>query len=84
MMMMMMMMMTVMMTKMLFMIYAVCFYDSQCFLCIITRKDINDYYVSHIALYQLIQRFIDYTVTKHGCPLNQFWLTGSRVSNYMS
>ena len=76
--MMMMMMMTVMMTKMLFMIYAVCF------LCMITRKYINDYYVSHIALYRLIQRFIDYTVIKHGGPLNQFWLTGSRVNNYMS
>ena len=51
---------------------------------IITRKYINDYYVSHIALYRLIQRFVDYTVIKHGYPLNQFWLTGSRVSNYMS
>ena len=50
----------------------------------ITRKYINDYYVSHIALYRLIQRFIDYTVIKHGGPLNQFWLTGSRVNNYMS
>ena len=82
MMMMMMMMMTVMMmAKMLFMIYAVCFYDSQSFLCMITRKYIN---VSHIALYRLIQRFIDYTVIKHGGPLNQFWFTGSRVNNYMS
>ena len=50
----------------------------------ITRKYINDYYVSHIALYRLIQRFIDYTVIKHGGPLNQFWITGSRVNNYMS
>ena len=54
-----------------FMIYAVCFYDSQCFLCIVTRKYINDYNVSHIALYRLIQGFIDYTVIKYGCPLNQ-------------
>ena len=83
-MMMMMIMMTVMMAKMLFMIYAVCFYDSQSFLCMITRKYINDYYVSHIALYRLIQRFIDYTVIEHGGPLNQFWLTGSRVNNNMS
>ena len=77
-------MMMMMMVKMLFMIYAVCFYDSQCFLCIITRKYIKDFYVSHNALYRLIQRFIDYNVIKHGCPLNQVWLTGSRVSNYMS
>ena len=76
--------MMMMMTKMLFMIYAVSFYYSQCSLCIITRKYINDYYVSQIALYRLIQRFINYTVIKHGCPLNQVWLTGSRVSNYMS
>ena len=82
--MMMMMMMTVMMTKMLFMIYAVCFYDSQSFLCMITRKYINDYYDSHIALYRLIQRCIDYPVIKHEGPLNQFWLTGSRVNNNMS
>ena len=81
-----MMMMMMMMTKMPFMIYAVCFYDSQCLLCIITRKYIIDYYVSHIALYLLIHRFIDYTVIKHECPLNQFCLTGSRVeaSDYMS